>query len=153
MTTPYVLPRYPMTKKIHADLGAALGIPVGLNAVPKVSDGSGGLELAKAPYAIVYSLWRNLSGPMFGAAQVDAEWVYQVTLYGERGDQLELLMDKVFAFFIGKTDGHWTHPLDVDGLAVMDRVFKEDTGVDTGDPTSGTLDAVARFGILVTPAA
>mgnify|MGYP006189841959 CR=1 FL=1 len=152
--TDYLLPRAPMTTKIQDTLAGALGIPFGTAAAPRVpSTGDAStLVAATAPYGVLYPLWRNLSGPPFGAANVDAEWVYQVTLIAERGDQADFLLDRVFQVFLGKdAAGEWVHPFDVPGLSVMDRTFKEDAGIDPADPAIGVFDAIARFGVHVTP--
>lgn len=143
----HVLPRSPTTTKLREALSGAFSpILVGLGSIPltaaKVS--------ATPPYVILLPLWTNLSGPAWGQDRhADAEWIYQVDLYGTRADQLEGMRDKVLGVVLGKTAAGWAHDLDTPAAKIIDRDLAEDDGI--GEPVGSTLPSQLRFRISATP--
>lgn len=144
----HLIPRAPTTAALLAALRAKfLPILVGDGAVPLTA---GGVS-AKAPYAVLLPLWSNLSGPPYGQDRhADAEWVYQLSLYGLRGDQIEGMRDKAFGVVLGKTGTGYTVDLDTDEVKIMERDLKEDNGV--GEPSGSVLPLDLRFSLHATPA-
>lgn len=152
-----ILKRLPMSKKIVAVLTAnvAADMHVGLTTIPRWQDTSTNPPRYvnhAVPYFIVYPLTAGLSGPPFGAGRHDdVEWLYQVSAYSERGDQLEWMRDKALEVFLGKApDGTWLHDLAVPGMKIMERNLAEDSGI--GESAGGIIPSDLRFSLLVTPA-
>lgn len=154
-----VLPRLPMTKALlglyapGVKGGMAAEMPIGLLTVPKLPDPDDPetLVAAKAPYQVLWPLWTNTSGPPLHDADADSEWIYQLSLYSVKGDQLEWMQDRAKRIIVGRNpDGSWLFPLEVAGMKVMERALGEDIGADPS-AGEGLLSAVLRFGIKVTP--
>lgn len=151
--TRFLIPRAPVTRALRELLEGAVGIPFGIAAAPRVpsTESASTLVAATAPYGILYPLWRNLSGSL-GAPDGMAELVYQASVLAERGDSLDVYMDSVFDVFLGRNaDRSWKHPLEVPGAWVMDRVAKDEAGIDPADAKVGVFEGVARFGLHLTP--
>jgi len=152
MTTTSVLNRLPMTKKLRTELTEFMGMdfPVGLGSIPLV----GNLDnrtLAKPPYLIIYPLWRTSLAGTWSQPDADVDWTYQISGFSERTDQLEWIRDKVTEFFLARNpDGSFAHPLDVEGMHVINRYLKEDVGSDPAT-AGGVIASDMRFGVVVTP--
>lgn len=152
MPTDHLLPRAPTTAKLLAALRERFApILVGDAAVPLLPDKTP----ARAPYAVLVPLWSVLDGPPFGNARhSDAQWVYQLSLYGLRGDQLEGMRDKAFSVVLGKDDAGYRHDLDtLDGeepTKITERALDDDAGI--GEPSGSVLPLDLRFRLFATPA-
>lgn len=147
MTVTTILPRLPFAKGFKALLEEATGKPVGWRRIPTVpADDDPDTQVpVKRVYLIMYPLWTRTDGPPFGAPDADAHWTFQVSIYAERGDQLEVFRDKVIAAVLGRdgTTTAFVHSLDVDatedrvGQHCWGRTMTEDSGGPTGPPTMG----------------
>ena len=143
-----VLPRLPFTRALHEWLGQRFTAgtevyPIGWGAVPRKDTG----EQYVAPYAILYSLWSEVAGPPLGRlAAADATWVYQLTMAGKRGDQVEWMRDRLTDALLARTATGWKHPIVVPGLTIMSREISDDAG---GEVSELQLDV--RFNFKVTP--
>lgn len=147
----HILPRAPTSKKLLTALRSAFGpIPVGDAAAARVGNAANG-AVAPLPYAVLLPLWSNLDGPAWSQDRhADAEWIYQIDLYAERGDQLEGMRDKAFAAVLGKTETGYATDLNTDDAKIIERSLADDTGV--GDPVGSTLPSQLRFRLHATPA-
>lgn len=146
------LHRLPFTKALRTMLAEQLGKPVEIRRIPTVpKDGNPETQIqVRRPYAILYPLWRSMSGPPFAEPDVDAEWTYQVSLFAERGDQLEWMADRVMGGVLDRAaSGAFVHPVTVDGIYCSDRTLKEDNGGDLTADEPPQLDL--RFGFNVSP--
>lgn len=149
-TTP--LPRLPMTKAIKALFVAQFHPkPIGLAVAPRMADPEDPSTLIAVPppYGVLHALWTTTGGPPLHDPNADSEWNYQLSLYAEKGDQLEWMLDKARAVWVGRNpDRSWRHPIEVEGMKVMDRELRDDLGA---DPSGASIDAVLRLAIKVTP--
>jgi hypothetical protein len=154
MTDP--LARLPVTLKLQTELAGISpdGHPAGLSNRPRKQDppGSGTWVDLEPPYAILYSLWQTLEGPPFGADRhADVWWTYQVTLLAKRGDQLELMRDRLNKVIFATTEaGGYVTSLDAGGAKIIDREPADDAGADT--PVDGVYPSSMRFRLKATPA-
>lgn len=149
---PHVPKRLPTTLRIQTALSGVSpdGHPCGLAQRPK-GPGPGYADL-DPPYAILYPLWQTLDGPPFGGMRhADAWWTYQVSLFALRGDQLEVMRDKVVEVIFGKTESgdEWATSLDTAGVKIVDREDSDDTGGE--EPVAGVFPSSLRFRIKATP--
>lgn len=141
--------RAPVTAAVLVTLRAMGSWQVGDGAAPAPTAGQ---ALATTPYLILYSIdGGGFSGPEWNAPHADATLVYQVTVVGERRDQVEMLADKVRARILGRgSNGAFLATITPTGAVVMDR---DSDGGPGGVDHDGTVFTFAeRFALTVTPA-
>jgi hypothetical protein len=152
-----VLKRLPMTKLLRDRLTVALGdgYSLAVGAAPRtqvVGSNPPVFVGVDAPYVILYPLWTNTSGT-WSQPDADAEWLYQASMFGKRWDQNEWMRDRLVSWIFSRTpDGQFRNALEVEGMRVMDRSIRDDTGYapDNAVP-SGIIQSDLRFSLKVTP--
>ncbi|KQP81573.1 hypothetical protein [Aeromicrobium sp. Leaf291] len=152
MTTT-ALRRQPMSLALRDALAHTIGFPCELRSIPRVRDGAATVSAAP-PYVILYPLDGGSSGTQ-GKPHSSAAWSYQATLVGQRGDQLELLYDRLVAFLYDRhASGAWVHPLAVEGQKVYDRNKDDENGAGASgeDTKAGIMSHDVRFTLSVSPA-
>jgi hypothetical protein len=158
--TVLTLPRAATSLKVRDALVAKLDpIPVELGHVPMTQQVIGGVAtlvpVTAPPFAVLIPLWAADTddggwGPR--RHQNSKSWVYQVSLYGQRADQLEGMRDKVMEVFLGVDDatGLYVHDLDVARVKIMERELAEDNG--QSEPLGSVLPSELRFRLFPTAA-
>lgn len=141
-------PRGPVTTALVSFFADATGRPVGDNALPTKRDAGGTLVAADLPYTILDSLDVATAGPVFGDANADATWSYQLRCVGQRRDQAEALWDRACRAWYGKgPDGAWVRPITVPGQRVWEHRGGTPAGGGVGDGAGGIVALVLRFQI------
>ena len=98
MTTPK---RYPLTQKIKEVLTTVTGLPVGVSSAPETSAG----VFAAPPYIVIYpDLGGSLYGEPFCGGTRDANFHYQVTVFGEAENDAEFNGDLVREVILGRDE-------------------------------------------------
>lgn len=109
----------------------------------------------KYPYHVIYSISGGfLTGPGFGAAQADAEFVYQVDSVGRTRSQAEEAADRVRNWIVGRTAAgvFVVQAADPDGLQISDRIVDGTPGapLQEGQPPNEVFTVSDSIGIHVT---
>lgn len=107
------------------------------------------------PYHVVYSISGGLvSGPGLGAAQADAQFVYQVDSVGRTRSQAEKAADRVRNWIVGRTSAgvFVVQAPDPDGLQISDRIVDGTPGapLQEGQPPNEVFTVSDTIGIHVT---
>lgn len=93
--------RLPLNQSLKTLLTAVTGFPAAIASPPLDENGS----QAEYPYIVIYPIiGGGYSGADFCGGTEDAEWHYQITVYGERDDQVELAHDKAREALIGRDE-------------------------------------------------
>jgi hypothetical protein len=75
-----------------------------------------------------------------------------VSVYGQRADQVDAILDAVLALVLDRSDdGTWTTPFAAEGVKEIGRELKEESGVLPSEGNTGLSDVSIRFGLKVTP--
>lgn len=94
-------PRLPLNESLKTVLKQYTNVPVAVASPPL--DDNGNQE--SYPYVVIYPiLGGGYSGPAFCGGTQDVSWHYQITTYGERDDQVELIADRVREAIIGRDE-------------------------------------------------
>lgn len=140
-----------VTKWVLDLLAAADGdFLVGDHGAPKVAD-------VTYPYWTVYGIpGGGYSGPVLGAAQADASFVYQVDSVGLNRDQAERAASRARHLVVGRAAGgaYATAAEDPEGMVVSDRISDGAPGAPVPEGTfpNEVWTVSERFVISVTPA-
>ena len=91
--------RYPLTQKIKEVLAMVTGLPVGVSGAPETSAG----VYAALPYIVVYpELGGFFEGEPFCGGTSDANFHYQITVFGEAEHDAEFNGDLVRTIILGR---------------------------------------------------
>jgi hypothetical protein len=112
-----VIQRAPFSQALTAYLRRATGLRGDFERAPLPDDGATAPDL---PYWVLYSIpGGGLAGPP-SAVESDAAFVYQVTAVGERGDQTEMVLDRVrVALLTRGPSGVQAPNLGIAGMTIM----------------------------------
>jgi hypothetical protein len=98
MSTPK---RYPLTQQIKEVLATVTGLPVGVSSAPETSTG----VFASPPYIVVYpELGGSLEGEPFCGGTRDANFHYQIDVFGEAEHDAEFNGDLVRDIILGRDE-------------------------------------------------
>lgn len=118
--------RTPVTEALKQLLSTATNRPVQVTHAP-LDPATG--ERASYPYIVIYPIpGGSLSGPPFCGQVQDATFVYQITVFGQRDDQVDTVLDDVRAIITERQDGSYVHDMPVAGMKVTLRDSVGSTG-------------------------
>lgn len=93
--------RYPLTQKIKEVLAIVTGLPVGVSGAPVGEDGT----VPSRPYIVLYpELGGSFSGEPFCGDTADANFHYQITVFGEAEHDAEFNGDLVRDIMVGRDE-------------------------------------------------
>lgn len=123
MSTP---DRYPLNEKIKEVLADATGLQVEVAGAPVLEDGT----YAAYPYIVIYpALGGALEGEPFCGNTADADFHYQITVFGEAEDDAGFNGDRVRRVILGRDAfGQYDHNFDYPDHKVMLRGIVGPTG-------------------------
>ena len=101
----------PIDEGVKALLETVVNKPVDFARAPLDDDGNS----VEPPYVIIYPIpgGGGFSGPPFCAPDADVEVMYQIRVVALRWDQARNMADLVRRALVGRTNGAFTHPLDL----------------------------------------
>lgn len=105
-------------------------------------------EDATVPYAIVYPVQTDMTGPPFWDPFADTEFQFQVTSVGERWDQARWMADKVRRVVLDRANGVYLENPAITGHNVVNRDFVDAGGIIEGDTV---VSIPERFTVYLTP--
>jgi hypothetical protein len=93
--------RYPLTQQIKEVLETVTGLPVGVSSAPEISPG----VFPPPPYIVVYpQLGGSFEGEPFCGNTSDADFHYQIDVFGEAEQDAEFNGDLVRDIILGRDD-------------------------------------------------